>query len=302
MKRLGGTFFYGLVFVFSFLLFVYLSFPYAILKEALVSQISMASGYDIKVAKLGPKLPLGFELEGVQVGVEDASQGIDLKSLEASVSLLSLIIGKVSGTVELVSQNDGYMEVDVGFSLLDLITQTFIPRNIELQADGFAIGHISKLGFAVVDQKFPGFGFVTELKGNLHGSIVMELDPENLSQSPGSMNIQLKKSRLALDPGLNLGAQNFEKALIKAKVRSGVVKFDKKSGFHSQLLKIDLGGEIKLKKKIQQSTLSIQVAIQLLKELKDQIGPLLSSVTGSSSGKIQVDIKGILASPKVRTK
>jgi len=302
MKFFRGYLFYCGFFIFSFLFFIYLSFPYAILKEAVVSKLSQATGYSIRVKSLGPNLPLGFYAEGVQVGITDASDGLDLKSLEFDISLLSLLVGSISGNAELTSTNDGYFEVDVDFSIFDLFARSFIPSYISFEAEKFELNSVFRLIFAVIDQKFPGFGFVSSTKGNLNGKMEVSLDTSDVTQSSGSMQISLKPASLALDESFKLGIQNFEKAKIQADMKSGEVKIKKKSGFKSQLLQIALDGNVKLKKPLYSSSLNVKIGVELFKDLKDQIGPLLGSFSGSGDGKINVSIRGMLSNPKVSTK
>ena len=301
MKFFKGYLFYTILFIFSFVVFLYLSFPYAILKEAVISQVSKATGYTIRVDSLGPNLPVGFHAEGVLVGLQDVSRGIKVKELDVNVSLLSIIIGKISASLELISDNDGFIDLGVNFGILDLISQSFIPSSINLDAENFQMDSLFRFGLGYIDENFPGFGFVSSFKGDLDGEIELNLDTSDLSQSSGIMKIGLKKATLALDPSLNLGLQNFKKAQVEANMKSGSLKFLKKSGLQSQLLKVGFAGDVKLKKRINSSALNLKVGIELYKDLKDQIGPLLSSFSGSSDGKINVAIRGILANPKVTT-
>ena len=53
----------SLLFGFSFTLFLYLTFPYEVLKEAVAAQISKATGYNVQIGDMSVALPLGIKGE-----------------------------------------------------------------------------------------------------------------------------------------------------------------------------------------------------------------------------------------------
>ena len=57
MKKFGKFSAYAALAISSFIFFLYLTFPYEVLKETAILKISEATGLSIEMSDLGPKFP-----------------------------------------------------------------------------------------------------------------------------------------------------------------------------------------------------------------------------------------------------
>jgi type II secretion system protein N len=305
--KLKRLLFYSFLFVFSFVLFIYVSFPYTILKEAVITQVMRQTGLDLRVHSLGPKLPLGFEVEKVQVNLPSGDKGIELKSATVRISVLSLVIGNLTATVDLESVDEGTLDAKVSFSILDIIGGQFIPSYVGLEAEGFAIGHLARFGLAQGQEAMKSQALVADLlgkfgvNGKLHGTLELDLNPSNPKSSKGMVNLQIKKGVLKIDKSLGMADQKFEKALLKAKLSQGQLKINDRSGFHTQGLKIDLMGGVTMKNRLEKSSLNVDLKIRLDKDLKEQYGFVIDTALGGSGGALKCQIRGTITHPNVIT-
>ena len=289
------------------MIFLYISFPYTILKEAAITQIAKQTGFDVRIHSLGPKLPLGFELEKVEVALPTGQKGIELESAVVRLSVLSLFVANATIDLELESKDGGTLESEVSISLIDALSGQVMPHYAYLSADGFALGHLIRFGIQKGKEALKGQALVADLLGNfgakgaLHGELELSLDTGKPTASSGSVDLSIKKGLLMIDPSLGMADQKFEKALVKAQLKGGKLKIDNRSGFHTQGLKIDVFGAVAMKNRIDKSSLNIDVKIELDKGLKEQFGFIIDTALGGSNGQLKCQIRGTMAHPNVIT-
>lgn len=299
--------FYSVLFVFSFILFFYISFPYTMLKEAALSEAMKQTGYDIRVRSMKPKLPLGFELEGIQVNLPSGEKGIELKAASINIGVLQLFLLKAALFVELDGLNKGHLDSQVSFAILSAINGHFIPSFIKLDSDNFPIGHLARFGMAQGQMALKDQALLADLiskfgvNGRLFGGLELNLDSSNPKASKGKMDLQIKQGVLKIDRSLGMADQNFEKALLNARLRNGRLKFDDRSGFHTQGLKIDVSGAMTLKNQLDKSSMNVDLKVRLDKDLKDQYGFVIDTALGGSGGSLKCQIRGTLGHPNVVT-
>lgn len=308
MQKLIRPLGYTALFLVSLLFFVYLTFPYSVLKEALTAKIAKETGLDVRIEELEPALPLGFEAKNIRVAAIAGGPAMHLQSAEIKISLLNLLIGRLGINADLESKNGGTLYVGARLGLFALIfDQNFIPRRVMVEADKFAVGSIvsfllSKAATSpTANPMFTGILTQIGLDGNLHGEVDLDINTSNLAQSSGFIDLQLKDAKLRIDdPSLNLADQNFSKALVKAELNNGAMKINKNSGFHTQELVVDLGGNMSLKPQLDRSTMDVDVSLKLDEGLKEQFGFLLD-MAGGSGGAVKYQVKGTLGAPNVVT-
>ncbi len=308
MQKLIRPLGYAALFLVSLLFFIYLTFPYSVLKEALTAKIAKETGLDIRIEELEPALPLGFEAKNVKVAAVAGGPAMQIQTAQVKISLLNLLIARLGINVDLESKNGGSLYVGARLGLFGLIfDQNFIPRKVMIEADRFAIGSIvsfllSKAATSpTANPMFTGILTQIGLDGNLQGEVDLDIDTNNFAQSSGFVNLQLKDARLRIDdPSLNLADQNFKKALVKADLSNGALKINKNSGFHTQELVVDLGGDMNLKPQLDKSTMDVEVSLKLDEGLKEQFGFVLD-MAGGSGGAVKYQVKGTLGAPNVVT-
>ncbi len=300
---------YVVLFLVSFIFFVYFTFPYEVLKENVSAELSSATGYSIHIGKLGSKFPIGLEARDVNIDSSGASP-LQISKFKVRISLLSLLIGRVSVEVEVVDKGGGTFAAEVTLSAFKLIfSQAALPSRIELESDNFSIGQwidfalgaLSK-GSSVNPLLAPiltKLGFI----GKLKAKVEFDLDSGDPTQSNGTANIQLKDALLKLsDPAFNLPDQKFSKAGIQAKLAGGTLTLDKGSGFIAQDFSLETDGKVLLKGTLAKSTVDIAIKLSLKKALKEQFGSILDAILGGSrDGEISFKVSGTLSSPNMQT-
>lgn len=297
----------GLLFFGSFLFFLYFTFPYGVLKEALRSQIASATGYDVRMKSLSPKLLIGITADEVEVHAPGTDVPLKFKKVKAGVSVFNLLIGRLGVELTLLEPSGGELTAGIKFGLFGLMSGDPMPRSISLTSEKFALDGITKFLLSskanaadanpMVAPLLKKIGMVGELSADVDFSI----DSSDPSRSKGSADVRLNKAILKLnDPALSLPDQQFSKAQIKATLENGVLNVDQTSGLTAQELDLSLKGKINVKANMMASLIDMSLGIKLDKGLKDSFGFLVDAFTGSTSnGEVSLQVRGPLASPNV---
>lgn len=294
---------YTILFILSFLFFVYTTFPYTIAKEALVNKISKATSLQISVRDLGPILPLGFSLGNVEVKVAGEEKGIEIEKLDVAMTLWKLLLLQLAVDIEMEDKNGGVFDLSGAMGIIDLIGGSFFPKAIELKAEQFDIGPFATFGLGKGKEAMRHQAMVADLiekfgvSGLLTGNVDLALDASNIANSKGEVHLNLKKGVLKIDPSLGMADQAFEKALVKAQLKSGRLTIDGRSGIKSQGLLLDIGGGINLRQNPMQSLLNMTMTVKLDRGLKDQFGFVIDSALGGRNGTLNYKISGALGQP-----
>lgn len=298
------------LFLVSFALFLFMTFPYEVLKESLAAELSQQSGYTIRIGDMSSSLPLGLKMENVRVETPTGSASLTLKSLKVGVSVLGFLLGKVATTVEATAGQAGDLEVGADFGIFDLIGGNSVPKRVTLESSAFPLDEVATFGLSVATSGPNANPMMAPLlsaigvSGLLNGNMDFKLDAKNPTQSTGAMEITLAKAVLKLShPSLGLPDQEFKKAMIKAKVENGAVVLDKNSGFVSDELELNMDGKVTLKPDALASLLDLKVVFKLNKGLKEKFGFLMDAMTGSatSEGQLTMQVRGPMQQPAVTT-
>jgi type II secretion system protein N len=305
MKRVlqvGGL---VLLFLASFMFFLFMTFPYEVLKESVAAEISQASGYDVRIGEMSADFPLGMTAEKVRIEPAAGGPALTLASLSVDVSVLKFLLGKVAATVEAES-GGGKLELGADFGILDLIQQQPVPKRITMNAKNFPLDEAAAFGLNVATSGPNANPMVAPLisaigvSAQLNGVADFKLDTKDPTQSKGDAEIVFNKAVLKLDhPSLGLPNQVFQKALFKAKVENGSVVVDKSSGFVAEELELLTEGKVTLKQNALASLLDLKVIFRLNKGLKERFGFIIDAVTGnpSSDGQLTMQVRGPLDNP-----
>jgi type II secretion system protein N len=307
-RALQITLMIGLFFV-SFTFFMFLTFPYEVLKESVAAQLTKETGYTFRIGSMGPALPLGFSGENIHIETQNGSSALDLKGLKFRLELLGLFTGKLGVSAEALAGR-GSLNISVNFGLIDLAKGAVIPKRLAIESKNFPLDGI--IGFAInVATSSPDANPMVApllsavgVSGELNGTADFKLDAKNPVQSNGQADLKFANAILKLsNPPLELPDQVFRKALIKAKIENGSVVIDRSSGFVADELELLADGKILLKPETGDSQLDLKVIFRLNAGLKDKFGFLIDAVTGSatSEGRLTMQVRGSLDAPAVTT-
>lgn len=296
---------YVALFLVTFFFFVYITFPYLVLKEALSAKLGKLTGLDIRMEELDPNLPLGFEATKLSISSSRGGPAIEVQTADVSISVLNLLIGRIGVHVDLETKNGGELSVYTRMSIWKLMDGVMLPSVFELDANKFPIGPL--IGFLLSSQAnsptanpmISGLLAQISMDGDLNGMIDLDIAADNPSASNGEIDINFKNMSFKInDPSLHVAEQKFKKALLKANMTKGALKFDNNSGFESDELKLGITGDIALKPQLERSNLNLELSIKLDQGLKEQFGFLLDMAGGGGSGDVvKYQLKGVLGSP-----
>ena len=290
------------LFCVSFVFFLYLTFPYGVLKEAVIAEISKVTDYNIRVKELGPSLLLGFDAEDITIGSKDGAYEVEIDELDLNVNILPLLIGRASVDVTIYSKDGGSLDLLASWSLYKMLMhQNFIPKIVELEAENFDVGALGSFGLQVYSQVANELirGTLAKIKiaGRLNGSLEIDLDVDDPTASSGEVNLSLVKAFLDLnDKNLGVPKQDFKKAVIQASLLKGALKIAPASGFVTQELSIDPKGSAEFRAPIAKSRLNLGVDVKISGKIRENFDFLLN-MAGGKDGMIAYNLSGTLDRP-----
>ena len=233
---------YVVLFVVSFLFFVYLTFPFNILKESLVMKLNKATGLNISVYDMSPSLLLGLEAQGVSLKTP-TGQEVKFSAIEVSLSTLHLFIGRLRCVLEVQDAQKNPLEVAAGFGLFSLIANATsgkppLPDQITIKAKNYGLNDLtayalsSYAGNSSTNPLIVPLLEQMEVRGSLNADIALDLDMEDPTASDGNLDLSIDNFVLAMNaPDFTIDDQIFEKALVKANLSGGSLKFKKARNF-----------------------------------------------------------------------
>ncbi len=302
---------YVVLFVVSFLFFVYLTFPFNILKESLVMKLNAATGLNISVHNLSPSLLLGMEAQGVRLKAP-TGQEVNFAAIEVSLSTWPLLVGRLRGVLEVQDAQKNPLEVAAGFGLFTLIADATsgrqpLPDKITVKAKNYGLNDLTAFALSSYASQ-PGINPLVaplleqmEVRGRLNADIALALDLEDPTASDGSLNLSIDEFALAMNaPDFTIDDQIFEKALIKASLSGGSLKIQEGSEFSSQDISMRVSGDLLLKTPLPSSVMNLSIPVQIKGALKSQFGFLIEAMLkGTSDGNIPLQVRGTLLRPSV---
>ncbi len=227
------------LFLFSFVLFLYLTFPYEVLTEKVSVELSGATGYSVRIGGISPRLPIGAEIKDIKIESKDGSSRLHFTNVEADIGLFSLLLGQISPKVEIKS-GGGVINVEMDLGILDLLNRSHFPKYVSLDAKKFPLADLIRFGLGTMDASSnPIAGLLSNigLIAKLNGKVEFDLDSKKPTQSVGEVNLNLTDALLVLShPMVGLEDQKFNKAKIQAKVENGKVHIKKTSMFVSKFM------------------------------------------------------------------
>lgn len=308
VSRLVRGFGYTALFVVSFFIFLYTTFDFNVLKEAVTASISRESGYNISIDHMSPRLPFGMYVKKVQVQSPHNAQLV-IDHVDVGLSLSSLLIGKVAFDLELRSKKGGRFALGGSMAIADLVSgKTSLPSDVDIKAKAFPLDNMVDFmltEYAQSPDTNPLLAPMLEqlgFRGKLNGDVDFRINTDNPTQSRGKIDIRLSDAVVILsDPGIGLSDQPLTKAEIKADMRQGQLILERGSGLRSAELVLDMNGNVSLAKVLQRSTLNLKVGLQLLESLEENLGIILTAMGGGGGGSVTMEITGQLGAPIVKT-
>jgi len=247
-------------FLFSFMVGVYVTFPWDALKDRLTIQLSETTGWDVTAEELAPSWIAGVRVTGLELKPPDVGESLVVDEVIARGRLLTLLTGGL-GVSAWVPVGKG--EVDV------VVSKRSDSMAVQADAQSVELGLI------------PGFVAFTGLP--LSGVVDLEadvvLDQEDTTESSGEVHLVGKG--LELGEGGKIG--NYPVPALRLGDLDWTVEFEEgRADIPRQELRggdvdLDLEGSIDLATPIERTTLDLLVAFRPTPEFLGE-NPILKAL------------------------
>jgi type II secretion system protein N len=295
------------IFFFSFMFFLYLSFPYGVLKEAISTKIEVATGISVRMESLGLGFPLGLTADNIEIYMK-SSPKVKLKEVSVNFSLLQLLLLRGGLAVSVRDAGAGSLNVGIRYGLFSLLKGAIgLPSSISLSAKGFSLDSVTAFGAYVLAANEVGGPVAGPIigkigvKGKLALKSDISFDSSNVANLVGDLDFKLTDAVLVLsDPSFGFPDQSFKEATVAMAAANGSLVIEPSTRFTTQDLEIGVDGKVALKPKISMSALSLKAFMHLKGVLGEQFGSLIDAISNglAKDGAINVQIGGTVEVPK----
>ncbi len=318
-KRMRTFLIYGGVGILSFLLFLYISFPFNVVKEVAVSKVNEVFIENklpirVRVAGLKLKLPIGIQLEEIQlVNVNDSSAGIKIGRATASVSVLSLLLGKVDADVRL-TQSGGNVEINFNDKISSLLKIARSPNvrlpsgNLKVDFKTFEIAPFIANALAYVRSgNNPALQTIQpflrlEVSGQLSGYARLALPDvgESLEKATADVDLKIGKAFFLMkDETLNIPRQEFTDARIKAKLLKKSIDIPTETKLIANDIGINLSGRLNVSDNLSVNDVKLNLGLDLKGKVEENFKNLLPIILGCDmakmvGGKLDAELSGVI--------
>ena len=83
----------------------------------MVAQIRGVSPISVQIGQLGPSLPFGFQADDIKLSSADGSKEVELRHVEVTISFLSLFIGDLGLSLDIVDKTGGELTLNTDIPL-----------------------------------------------------------------------------------------------------------------------------------------------------------------------------------------
>jgi type II secretion system protein N len=318
-NRLKTTLSYVIVGLVAFIIFLYISFPFNVVREVVVSRINeslIQAKLPIRVTlgSIKPLFPLGVALEDVLLkNINAPEANLKLNSVELAPSVLPLFVGNMSVTVS-VEQKAGRVELELKSAISGLTkslnSRTFRlpPANFNATFNGFQIqpfiagllGYVRSSNNPAV-KTFESL-LQTDVGGLVNGKIsVVNPEPgDSVDKMTADVDINIAKGSLEIkDENLAIPKQIFTDAKIQAKLRKKVLNIGPETKFEANDIKLGLSGDLSVSDRFDLTDVKLKLSLKLLGRFKENFDFTLPVGLGCNpskmvDGAMEVEFSGVL--------
>lgn len=307
LKKVGSFLLYALLF-FGFLgFFIFLMFPYSVLKDSILAMASDASGLTISAEELSPAFLVGADLSGVTVQAPGVKNVLKIDEVSITMNPLYLLLGKLAVDFSIdKGKKQGELDASMKISLIDLMQNRVNISKMSISSDNFLLNDAFSFFLERLAKAPDGNPLVAGMlakmviEGSLEMDVDLKLDSSQIANSKGKVDIEIKKGIVKFtDPGLQIEDQVFNKAHIIAKVEAGKIVIEKESGISSTGVDSGFNGKLMLSNDLLNSSLDFIVNVKLKDKIKEQFGWIMDAATGKGggAGEVNYQIRGTLGQP-----
>lgn len=256
--------------VLCLLLFVYLRFPYHLLKPKLETALGAAVHKEVTVGGVSARLPLGVRLTDVRVAGETIAPRLTLRPL-----LLGLITGKV-GIAFAVDQDKGHLHGRFKTSL----RHPGDPIDLTLKMKTFDIASLKNL-----------FKGADEIGGILDGTCRLNISREHSQDTEAALDLVWADGQIPLNiPSLPLGAIPFTRLEVEARTDRGMLAI-RKGKLTGKDISGSLSGSMRFGANLTSSVLNITGELRLSQGYRSLLGGVMGE-------RLRFRLGGTLSAPQ----
>lgn len=262
-------------------LFIYILFPYKLVTEVVVGKIQtylnqMNTGLKIQADSISGYWLTGVQAKNLQISnQEQPNKTLTIDNLTARMSVLPLFIGRINVNTN-IEIDDGFGEIFVSLSLIDLISQKLNIKSIQAEFDDFKLDNIfSQLLYVLKNNDDPNFSLIVPIisDSSIGGFLNGDLNYKSKAHYASNLNLQIKKAFLDINnETLGIPKQNFKTANIDVTLKDSIVTISKNTAFSTQNISFSANGMIDKTKK---QNLNIKLNISLSGPIEKNFGFLL---------------------------
>ncbi|NBO37822.1 type II secretion system protein GspN [bacterium] len=319
-KRARAVLTYSVFGVISFIVFLYVSFPFNVVKEVAVSNVNeifiqMKSPMRLSVASFRPRFPLGLNFEDIQLSnVNDPLANVKIGKASVSIGVIPLFWGSVSTNLKL-TQSGGSLEVDSSQSIRSLTKMGSVrgarlpPGNFRVDFSSFEIKPFIANALAYVrSSNDPSLQTIqsflrTEVSGQISGVVKVSLpDPgESFDKALADIDLKIGKAYFELkDENLAIPRQEFTESRIKAKLNKKSLEVLQETKFIANDLGVELAGRMNISDALDITDVKLNLGLALRGKIEENFKNLLPillkcETSKMIAGKMNVELSGNFA-------
>jgi type II secretion system protein N len=296
----------------SFLFFLYITFPYGVIKEVVVSSVTdnlRKSGIPVRVSigTLKPYWFTGLELRNVVVtNAADTNAHLKMEKATLRLNVLPLLIGKISVS-GLVEQGRGELDLKANLPLIGALKGHPSPSSVQVEFRQFSLDPIFNHGLAFArGSKDPSMVLVlpllakTTAGGTLSGQMSMEnSDTSNFTRAKGAIKLAMAKAFLHIDDQtLKIPRQEFSDAKIDLKFENNALVFED-TNFKAEDIGVGLAGKVTLPEmQGNPPTAELDLKLSMHGEIEKNLGfiiPQMLRCSPLNAGELKAKLTGPLS-------
>lgn len=311
---------YSVVGILSFLIFLYLSFPFNVVKEVLAGKVNesfIQSKLPLRMTlgSLRPKFPLGLTLEDIQLNnVNDPLASIKIGKASVSISILAPFVGNVAADVRL-EQSGGRVEIATSQSIRSLVSLSS-SRSFKLPSGSTSITFnkfelkplmASLLGY-VRSGNNPSLQTIqpflrTEVSGQLSGKIKLDVPSpgDSFDKVTSDVDLKIVQGYFEMkDETLAIPRQDFSDAIIKAKLAKKSLEIPADTKLISNDLGINLSGRMSVSDRMDITDVKLNLGLMMKGKIEENFKNILPLMLGCdlskiSGNKLDVELSGVFS-------
>lgn len=316
MKLMHRKFVYIISFSGLLLSFFIVTFPFGLLKEALLIPLAEVVKQPITIDKMAVGIPPRLSFTGITLAQSGQNQDLKLHKIQVGLKLTRLLLGKLHVWVRVYYHEQsrrtgqGVLLIETQLALVDMAAGAAIPTLIKLQAERFPLTDVLRYSMQSYIQSPAANLLVTPLlsqlsfKGFLQSDIELGLTSAQLASLEGSVDLQLQEFKFAsTDPNLVIPEQSFAVAQLKARLKDGMATIAPGSAFQAADMGLGLAGTLQFKDPLPRSTAALTMDLSMAGAVLEQLGVVVQMALLRQqepwNGQATMKLQGALLAPQI---